>query len=445
MKNIPLGEKIRQIRVSKDLTQAYMARVLDCSNTHVSRLEKGEVHCDSETLDAIKKALEIPKTTPLTEDELTVYKSQIWVWHEQLNSNRISDAQAMKDELASILHLPFERDLIVIYLMQEVQLLYMLESRIFMNDKVDIIEVIKALIEKAEALLEIMGDEASIEARHLYHKVMNVFYGRSLDYKNAIMHSIKAAECYQYSSILKPDSKLYGHIGYSYLNLGQPHYALLYSERALAADNNDPISTNWPNLRMLQASCYLALGELEKAKAIYEESFNRAKSINNKELIGITTVDLGNIEARMGRPKEAMKLFLQAEAMFDSSLNANANLLFMYIKAKCLLQMKQFKECEKVIEDGLSIAREAENELFAICLETLRHLINIKNPESQEYLEKVAIPYLRGSNSVAFYETLEICSALEKFYYKNRSKIKALNMVAVSRDILHEMQFGVRL
>ncbi|MCL2571105.1 MAG: helix-turn-helix domain-containing protein [Defluviitaleaceae bacterium] len=107
MKNIHLGEKIRQVRILKELTQAYLAHVVGCSGKHISQIESGKVECDDKTLTLIKKALDIPKA-PLTEEELEVYRSQIWVWHDQINTRRISYAETMKDELASILHLPFE-------------------------------------------------------------------------------------------------------------------------------------------------------------------------------------------------------------------------------------------------------------------------------------------------------------------------------------------------
>ena len=441
---IPLGEKIRQVRIAKELTQDYLARALNYSNTHISRIEKGTVECDSETLDAIKIALAIPKATPLTEDELTVYKSQIWVWHEQLNSHRINDAQAMKGELECILYLPFENDLKAIYMMQAVRLLYIQEAaRVYWDNKESHKQAIEQLLENTGAILETIGDEASPEARYLYHRNMGAFYGWNIDYKEAINHSIKAAELYKFSSILKPDSLLYSHISFFYLNLGKPHHALLYLERAFAADSNDPTSTNGPLLKVRQAGCYIFLGELEKSKAIYEESLARARSINNKELIVMATVDLGDVAARMGRPKEAIRLLCQAESMLDGNLNVHASILFMYVKARSLLQIKHIKECEKVIEDGISLAREIGSELYIVCFESLRHLINIKNPESQEYLEKVAIPYLRNSNSIMFYETLEICNILERFYIKNRSKAKAMNVVAVSRDILYGMLYDI--
>jgi len=434
MKTLPLGEKIKQVRTSKDLTQAFLAHVVNCSSNHISRIEKCEVECDTETLTLIKKALEIPKA-PLTEDELKVYKRQTWVWHEQINSGRTNDAEAMKNELADILQLPFEYNLIVIYLMLEARMLI----------KPGTFDKASQNISKAEAIIEKMGDAVSVEAMFLYHRNKGNLLAHQNDYKKSVMHRLKAVDFNIESLTLKPDAQLFRDISQSYLNIGQPHNALLYSERALAADNNDPTLVIAPSIGIIQASVYTALGQFDKAKAMYKEILERAKSINNKKAIGICIMDLGGLELKAGNPEEALKLIIQGMEIFEEDGQPTIplyNCTFLYVKAKCLMQLKQIDECEKIIDEGMRIATDAGLESFIICFNSARCLMNLKDPKSQEYLENIAIPHCRDSNTVLIYEALEICHTLEKFYYKNRSKTKGLNMAKVSRDILHEMFYG---
>ncbi|MCL2570994.1 MAG: helix-turn-helix transcriptional regulator [Defluviitaleaceae bacterium] len=447
MKNnttLSLGEKIRQIRKSKQLTQAYLAHALNCSEMHISRIERGDVECNVQTIAAIKKALEI-SNAPLTEYELAVYNSQIWVWHEQLVARRIDDAKVMKDELVSILHLPFEKELIIIYLMLEVWLSLALFVRPPLKTNDNDVIAIEHKLDMAKTLLDELDDTSSVEARYLYHRNKGTLFAYGHDYKNVLEHYLEAIRFINSSSVLKPDSMLYWGIAQTYLNLGRPHYVLLYTERALLIDSNDPTSINRPAIIMAQAACKTFLGELDEAKALYGESLARAQSVNNKTAIGIAIVDLGDIELRMGYPKKALELLNRAEAHFEDGLDVLSRSLFLYIKTKCLLKLKLNDECEKVIEEGIALAQQAESKGYLICFETSRHLMSLKSLESQEYLENVAIPYFRNSNSILIYEAQEICHTLEAFYKKSRSKVKALTIASVSRDILHEMFYGTAL
>jgi len=431
--NIQIGEKIKLLRKAKEMTQADLAHAAGCSDVYISRLERGEVECDAGNLFAIKKALDIPKA-PLTQDEMAVYTSMIWVWHEQINTRRISDAIAMKDELANILHMPFEWDLQVIFLMQETRLLLMQS------------EDPGQRLEKAEAILKEHGNNASTEALYLYHMTKTTVLVGAGEYKNALKHGQKAEAYNNASSILTPSALVFTRIAQSYLHLGRPYNALIYSERALMADKNDATDSLGPFIRMMQAAIYTILGELDRAKRIYEEQYMRSKSINDKTSIGFAAHDLGCIELKMGNAAEALKLINQAEAYInEGGIDGHNALLSAVIrnnKVKCLMQLKRYDECKKIIEDGLVIAKEENNETNIIYLETVKCLMTIKDPKSQDYLENITIPYYRNSNSTLIYDVLEICHTLENFYNKNRSKTKALNMAKVSRDILHEMFYG---
>jgi len=67
-------------------------------------------------------------------------------------------------------------------------------------------------------------------------------------------------------------------------------------------------------------------------------------------------------------------------------------------------------------------------------------MMNLKDAQSAIYLETVAIPGLKGTNYNEM--ALEICDTLETHYRKQRSKMKALEVAAMHRDILKDMLFG---
>ncbi len=60
MNDIPkdIGSKVRKLREFKDVSQDYMAEQLGISQSHYSRIEKGERTLDSQQLERIAKLLE---------------------------------------------------------------------------------------------------------------------------------------------------------------------------------------------------------------------------------------------------------------------------------------------------------------------------------------------------------------------------------------------------
>ena len=108
--NTPLhiGEKIRQIRVAKGLSQDNLAYATGKSKAHISRLERGDSEIDDKTLAAIKEFLELPGA-PLLEQELEVFRIRLWGWNELVSSRRTDEVIAQQKELSHITLLPFER------------------------------------------------------------------------------------------------------------------------------------------------------------------------------------------------------------------------------------------------------------------------------------------------------------------------------------------------
>ena len=72
--------------------------------------------------------------------------------------------------MADILHLPFERDLLVRYLLCEAYLAMKSIKALAFKSAEQSAEI-KQLISKVEGLLADMGDAATFEARYLYHRV----------------------------------------------------------------------------------------------------------------------------------------------------------------------------------------------------------------------------------------------------------------------------------
>ena len=56
-KNNTFGEKLKQIRVSRGLSQAKLAEMADIHEKHISKIETGRFHPNFETLNKILKSI----------------------------------------------------------------------------------------------------------------------------------------------------------------------------------------------------------------------------------------------------------------------------------------------------------------------------------------------------------------------------------------------------
>lgn len=167
---MPLGEKIRAVRKSKGLSQANIAHALNMSQPYVNLMERGHKNCRPEQLAIIRKFLDI-ENAPLLEHEAETFKDRLWIWHEMVVKDRLHEAKSMQEQLAPIMSLPYEHDLILLYTL----VLALLQFK----DKNT--PDFKTKFEEAEAIY--VPDEASAEARFLYHRCKAIRYYVDRDFK----------------------------------------------------------------------------------------------------------------------------------------------------------------------------------------------------------------------------------------------------------------------
>ena len=107
---LPIGEKLRLVRVAKGLSQENVANATKSSISTISRIELGQIECQATMLLAIKKCLDVNEA-PLREHELKVYEDQIWLINSLADAQRTSEARDKQSKMFPIAELPFEQDL----------------------------------------------------------------------------------------------------------------------------------------------------------------------------------------------------------------------------------------------------------------------------------------------------------------------------------------------
>ena len=414
-----LGEKIKQIRKAKGLSQENLAQAAKCGIGTINRIENGQAECNPEMLTILKKFMDV-EGAPLFDHELEVYKFRLFTCRDWLVANRIEDVKAMLGNLRCIMDLPFEHDLILMFLT--------IEIRLFMKDSS--ISAIEENLNKTEAYLDKAGDEAL----YLYHSVKGLYYHNiRYDVKNAIKHYLQALAHEKDDS----DLILRVNLGVSYFILGKPIQAidlLKHIQTSTGDSISDPVKYH---VDMILASCYALIGEYNKAKNLYDKIVLYAKIVNNKHNIGELLSNMSLMHIKMGNYQECINLC--DEALTCLQERRREYNITLYQKGLALLKMNKLNECKEIIAYGLSLSEG--DEMSTVNFNTLKHLITLNNAASVSYIENTAIPFFRD-NGIHKFQALDLCKVLKQHYNKKKSKIKALSLAETMQNIYEEIFLG---
>jgi len=430
---LPLGKKIMQIRKSKGLSMENVAHAIKKSQPFISRFERGEADCSAEELESIKKFLEI-ENAPLFEHELKFYKSQLWVLHNLLIADRDPEAEALFQKLSSILDLPFEDDLQMLYTMFEIRMLLIKVGNRFPlpakdKQKLEKKMVAEEKLKAAENLIDFGA--ASDEILQLYHCIKGSLCAHKMDIKGRIKHFLKALD--HTTDNMPIDTRLYYYIGSSFISLGKPFKAMIYLEHSKLSERNS-VNRYAIHINMSLALAYMCTGEYRKAEKMLAESLIQAESTGNKTHKMIILSYMGSLYNTTKQYEKSLNFFDQAIAYANNDNNAIVNLLCS--KANSLRKLKRLDECSEVLAHARKLTNGDEHSIIDI--ETEGHCMTIDNSDSLQYLENVALPYFRKLKGVNALNAIEIYKELEAYYLKKRSKMKALTMAAIIRDIYEE-------
>jgi len=424
MKNstpLHLGEKIRQIRVAKGLSQENLAYAIGKSKSHMSRLERGESEFDDEMLEATKKYLGIEKS-PLLPFELEMFRSRIWYWNELAHNHRWDEAKAVREELSHILDLPYERELTLLY--------KMIEARMLFKENDD------PAVEERLSYVEGFLNEASTDVLYLYHRVKGTLL-YSIDHKNAMKHFLLALE--YNNNEQRPDVALLVLIGYTCTYAGKLLQATRYFERYIQEYRGDRTHALLCQAEHYLAICYAVSGELDEAKKLFESSLAKARNTRAKTLLGQALADMGYINARMGNYKAAHDFYNDALQYFQES--SVLYVMALTLKAAYLIELNDYDACKSILDEAKTLAEN--NEELLIFIEATRHEMTLNDKQSTDYLETVAIPFYISRGGIDYLDAaVRLCDKLEAQYLKRGAARKADAIARISRDIYKRLIYG---
>ncbi|MCL2286957.1 MAG: helix-turn-helix domain-containing protein [Firmicutes bacterium] len=430
MKNkheMALGEKIKQIRIAKRLSQENLADDIGSSVSTINRIERGAIECDNQTLKTIKKALGIEEA-PLFEDERAVYRNRLYVWYDLICAGRLEEALAMRTELQTIRCLPFEQDLVTLY--------DIFEANLFLE---------KGNMEDTEKALNVLQRSyEEMSPPNLYHYcfckgAFNLKLGR---YETALDFLLKALNMEE--GTYDKEDGLYYNISLCYSRLGQPFHSIRYAELTCKTYSEDRLKALGLYLNTTLAVNYFRVGELSVAKKLLDICIEQARVAKNELYIGKTLHNLGCVKMGSKKWLEAINYFDRAFEYFPiGSLFYFENLyqkIYSIIMEKGVTKVKRDPVFCSILAESVDLSKREKNEKYVILFKSLQHLTTLKEKTSSDYIATVTIPYL--VKVFDNYEALNYCELLKQHYQKMRNPRKSLMVSAATGDIYRKMVRG---
>ena len=419
-----LGNKIRQIRLAKELSQENLANDIGSSTSTINRIERGTIECDHQTLMAIRKALGI-EYVPLFDDERELYKSRLFMWYDLICSERLEEAKRMGNELETINFLPFEQDLQTLFALFEARLL--LEDNSFK--------------EAEEKLSSLRCPQEEMSPLNLYHYLfckglLNYKLGNDETALNFLLKALNTDE-----GATSKQNILYYYISLCFSKLGKYFHSIIYAELKSGKDGESSTKSLDLYLNNTLAVNYLQIGELLMAKKLLDICIKQARVLKNEIFIGKVIHNMGCVKMCEKKWQEAIEYLDQAFMYFKKGsyqyLENQYQKLYSITMDVGVIKAKRDTVFFKTLLESEALAIAEKSERFEILYKSLQHIMTLKVQASYEYITNVTIPYL--VRTFDNYEALNYCELLKEHYQKMRNPRKSLMVSATIGEIYRNM------
>ena len=429
--SLTIAEKIKQLRVSKGISQMKLAMAIGSNQPTIVRIEKGQAEYSPEKLELAKKELDI-EGMPLTDAERALFFNRLYIVRDLTRARRVSEARNKLKGMAKLVNLePCDYDLAMLYRLIEIQLL-MIEGDFKTADKMF-------------SHPSICPDNMNEENQYCYHSYKG-YYELSHDrYETSLSHLHKALEIVEDDDRFSPDDlyRLYLNIAVCYSNLEYPYCAILSALKAKGMCNENALSDFSLYLNRILSRNYIKVDRLAEAKKLLDKCIVQAESLSDTLLIGLTTYDYGCLNIEKAEWKMAETHFDKAMSYFKEG-SANYYMAFFY-KIHSVIFAREFPKAKKMIEHAKE--KYSSDKVWAQYFENVNYYLRLAqrpslsdNAELTGYLENVAIPCFFENND--YFLSSKYCQLLKNHYDKIGSQMRSLLMTELMYKIQSRCLIG---
>lgn len=401
------GKIIKFYREKSQLTQEQLGRGI-CSDTHISKIERGSTEYSPEIISFLSKRLEIDITQEAI--RLKNIRTRLHHWHDVIIEQLFEEMAALYDE--------FEQEPLI--QLSDYQPLYnLLKARYYlMHNQVD----------KAYKVIKLFQKETwplPPYETNLFNHVLGMYYmakqefSKSIDTLTAIVH-----EDYN-------NPEYYYHLASAYHAVQSPVMAYFYAEKSLVFFKG--INSF---LRIIDAEMLMLIQVKDEKSRDFKETIRRFEKL-------LISCDICNAPVRKARVLHnlAYEYFRRenydlASTYYQQSMQLKEKKTGVYLLSlegyirSCLSgELIPRKELLQITREGLALAKKLKESFYILLLNLL--ILSIQNRETDyhEYLSDIALPKFRESGNTYLIQSSE--KELFTYYVKLNQTDKAMEIASI--------------
>jgi len=412
---LSVGQKIMLLRKHHRISQELLSETIKTRRDKIVSVERGESNYTKKQLKALAQYFGIVGL-PLEKDDREAYVRRHYRWRDYMKAGRMEEAKAFGKKLAPVVKLePCDPDLVMLHRMFDVRMLAVTGEYTAAEEK---------LVFPKEVL-----ENTSDENRYHYYFNKGLLSTYRGDYEESIDFFLKAIDIYENSDSFSPenDAGLYSNIARCYIYIDLPGNALFYLRKAKDVYVEDKLSPFHSAIDCDMALCYIQLNQLMDVEKLLEKCLLHAKSLNEDTHVGRVWHLYGLLNKNTEKWETAIEYFDKALECYLE--NSPPYFLSQYEKIHCLIESREFSKAAKLLAQ---IQASCTDEAWSEDFEALRHCLIISrritcvNPESENYIENVAIP--RFCDRHNYFTAFEYLKLFEFHFRRSRRPTRATEM-----------------
>jgi len=422
-----LGDKVKDLRKSRNISQMDLAAFIGTKPDKIVEVEAGREEYNPRHIRAIEELFDIVGM-PLEESKRPAFVMRLYLWRAYARNERmINEAIKMRDEMAKVVNLEScDYDLAMQYKLFDIQML-ITESNFTAAE---------------EKFCSLKGEIGKFSNENLFHYYYCEGYLglQSKQYEEGLGCFLKAYELLENNDDFLPDDdktyeRLLYIIAWCYNCIAMPHRAKSFLLKAKEIYSENMIDDLGFYIDSMLAWNYITTNELKDAEKLLSKCLVKAQSVNDDLLVGLAMHDFGRFHKKNKNWEIAIAYYNHALHYLHEG--SEQYLSALYNKIHCLIDAREFPEAQKLLEQAK--IRYHSDETWAIYFNALWHYrivsrrISVRNYESTDYIENVAIPCFEKNYDYFF--ILDFCKLLESHYEEVKSYRNSLLMSKKIKEI----------
>lgn len=367
------GKIIKYYREKAKLTQKELVKDI-CSVTHLSKIERGYTEYASKTMNIVANRLGI--NMELEIKNLNLIKKLLDRWHEMIIKERVQEIESIKEKLEKN---PF----IEISTYRDLYKLLLARYDLIHNQSDKAFGIIKDL-QKSSIHLSQFESNLFKHVKGIYYLAKNDFY-KAIEELNDVT----------YEDYNNPE--YYYHLAVAYHNNNSQIMSYYYADKALIEFKK---TNNF--LRVIDTEMLM----LVQLQFEHHPDFN--DTVKKYEIL-IETCDIFNENRKKSKLLHNLAFFYFIHKKYEAASelykkscelknkSSNEYLLSLegYIRSSFKAGLLSREKLLTYINEGLTKAKEAQNELFIILFNLLMYLINTQQDLYCDYLMTEGLPFFQ--------------------------------------------------